>query len=120
MQEIREALRTTAEERVRRSLTLTALAEAEQVKVEPSEVDAEIERIVSSSGAQAPQIRQLFDNSSGREAMERSLLTRKTLDRLLEIVSGPKPAKRSAATKRAKKSAVPKKRKAKAVEEEQT
>ena len=120
MQEIREALRPTAEERVRRSLTLTALAEAEQLKVEPSEVDAEIERIVSSSGTQESQIRQLFDNSSGREAMERSLVTRKTLDRLIEIVSGPKPAKRAAATKRAKKAAAPKKQKAKAVEEEQT
>ncbi len=120
MQEIREALRPTAEERVRRSLTLTALAEAEQVKVEPAEVDEEIERIVSSSGAQEAQIRQLFDNASGREAMERSLLTRKTLDRLMEIVSDPKPAKRAAATKRAKKAAAPKKRKAKAVEEEQT
>ena len=120
IQEIREALRPTAEERVRRSLTLTALAEAEQLKVEPSEVDAEIERIVSSSGAQESQIRQLFDNASGREAMERSLLTRKTLDRLIEIVSAPKPAKRAAATKRAKKAAAPKKQKAKAVEEEQT
>jgi trigger factor len=120
MQEIREALRPTAEERVRRSITLTAMAEAEQLKVEPSEVDAEIERIVNSSGAQASQIRQLFDNSSGREAMERSLLTRKTLDRLIEIVSGPKPAKRAAATKRAKKAVAPKKRKAKAVEEGQT
>ncbi len=90
------------------------------MKVEPSEVDDEIERIVSSSGAQASQIRQLFDNSSGREAMERSLLTRKTLDRLIEIVSGPKPAKRAAATKRAKKAVAPKKRKAKAVEEGQT
>ncbi len=120
MQEIREALRPTAEERVRRSLTLTALAEAEQLRVEPSEVDAEIERIVSSSGAQESQIRQLFDNPSGREAMERSLLTRKTMDRLIEIVSAPKPAKRATATKRAKKAAAPKKQKAKAVEEEQT
>ena len=90
------------------------------MKVEPSEVDDEIERIVSSSGAQSSQIRQLFDNASGREAMERSLLTRKTLDRLIEIVSGPKPAKRAAATKRAKKAVAPKKRKAKAVEEGQT
>ena len=90
------------------------------MKVEPSEVDDEIERIVSSSGAQAAQIRQLFDNSSGREAMERSLLTRKTLDRLIEIVSGPKSVKRAAATKRAKKAVTPKKRKAKAVEEGQT
>ncbi len=111
VQEIREELRETAQERVRRSLTLTALAEAEQVKVEPAEVDTEIERIVGSSGAQAVQIRQLFESPGGREAIERSLLTRKTLDRLTEIVSGPKPAKKTAGTK---------KRKGKAAEEEQS
>ena len=86
---------------MRRSLTLTALAEAEQIMVEPAEVDAEIERIVNSSGAQAPQMRQLFQSPGGREAIERSILTRKTSDRLVEIVSGPKrTAKRATARKR--------------------
>ncbi|MCH7836835.1 MAG: hypothetical protein IH864_08230, partial [Chloroflexi bacterium] len=115
-QEIRDALRETAEDRVRRSLTLTALAEAENVKVEPAEVDSEIEQIISSSGAQAAQIRQLFSSPGGRESIERSLLTRRTLDRLVEIVSGAKPAKRAAATRKRKAKAA----KAKAVEEEQT
>ena len=116
VQEIREALRETAEDRVRRSLTLTALAEAEDVKVEPADVDSEIERIVNSSGAQAPQIRQLFGSPGGREAVERSLLTRKTLDRLIEIVAGPKPAKSAARPRKRKVKAA----KAKAVEEAQT
>lgn len=111
VQKIRDALRETAQVRVRRSLALTALAEAEGLKVEPAEVDAEIERIVGSSGAQAAQIRQLFESPGGREAIERSLLTRRTLDRLIEIVSGPEPAKRAAGAK---------KRKAKAAEEEQS
>jgi len=119
VQEIREALRPAAEERVRRSLTLTALAEAEQIMVEPAAVDAEIERIVNSSGAQAPQMRQLFASPGGREAIERSILTRKTSDRLVEIVSGPKStAKRATkrATKRAAKPATARKRKPKAVQ----
>ena len=115
-QEIRDALRETAEDRVRRSLTLTALAEAENVKVEPAEVDSEIEQIISSSGAQAAQIRQLFSSPGGRESIERSLLTRRTLDRLVEIVSGAKPAKRAARPRKRKAKAA----KAKAAEEEQT
>jgi len=115
VEEIREALRPTAEERVRRSLVLTALAEAEQLKVEPSEVEGEIERVVGSSGAQAPQMKQLFDSPGGREAIERSLLTRKTLDRLIELVSGPKPAKKKAA--RARK---PKAKATEVAEEERT
>lgn len=115
LQEIREALRPAAVEKVRRSLAITALAEAEGVKAKPAEVDGEIERIVGSSGAQAPQISQLFESPDGREAVERSLLTRKTLDRLIEIVSGPGPARRKAASGTRKRKA-----KAKAAEEEQT
>ncbi len=111
VQEVRETLRETAGERVRRSLALTALAEAEQMKVEPADVDAEIERIVGSAGAQAGQMRQLFKSPGGREAIERSLLTSKTLDRLIEIVSGPQPEKEAAGAK---------KRKTEAAEEEQS
>jgi trigger factor len=121
-QEIRDTLRPTAEERVRRSLALTALAEAEQIMVEPAEVDAEIEGIVNSSGAQASQMRQLFQSPGGREAIERSILTRKTSDGLVEIVSGPKRAAKAAA-KRTGKQAAAGKRKPKAVqaaEEERT
>ncbi|MEE8346882.1 MAG: hypothetical protein V3S20_06010, partial [Dehalococcoidia bacterium] len=116
VEEIREALRPTAEERVRRSLVLTALAEAEQLKVEPSEVDGEIERVIGSSGAQAPQMKQLFDSPGGREAIERSLLTRKTLDRLIEVASGPEPVTKKK-TPRAKK---PKAKATKVAEEERT
>ena len=120
-QEIRDTLRPAAEERVRRSLALTALAEAEQIIVDQAEVDAEIERIVNSSGAQAEQMRQLFESPGGREAIERSILTRKTSDRLVEIVSGPGRAARPAARRAGK--PVARKRKTKAVqaaEEERT
>lgn len=129
VEEIRGLLREPAQERVRRSLTLTALAEAEDIRIEPAEVDAEVERIVASSGAQAPQIKQLFDSPGGREAIERSLLTRKTLDRLIEIVSGsttgagaaaksakPKAARKTVARADARPSG--RKRKTKAVVEE--
>jgi trigger factor len=98
VEEIRDALRPTAVERVRRSLTLTALAEAEEIKVESAEVDGEVERIVNSSGPQAPQMRQLFASPGGREAIERSLLTRKTLDRLIEIVGGSEKANQTVVT----------------------
>ena len=87
-------------------MALTALAEAEQIMVEPSEVDGEIERIVNSSGAQAAQMRQLFQSPGGREAIERSLLTRKTSDRLIEIVSGPKRSAKPAAARKRKPKAV--------------
>jgi len=92
LEEIREEIRPLAEERVRRSLVLTRLAEEEGLAVEPAEVQAEIERLVGSSGAQAGQVRGLFSSAEGREAIARSLLTRKTLDRLAEIAGQEAPA----------------------------
>ncbi len=93
LDELREELRPQAEERVRRSLVLSRLAEEEAVSVAPAETEAEIERIVGSSGPQAEQVRRLFSNADGREAIARSLLTHKTLARLAEI-AGQEPLTR--------------------------
>ena len=83
--QLRRELEPAATERVKRSLALTALAEAEGIAVDAAEVDAEIERIVSSSAQQADQLRRLFASPEARASIERSLITRKTLDRLAEI-----------------------------------
>ena len=117
VEQVREVLKPVAEERVKRSLVLSQLAEAEQIKVEPSDVNDEVERIVGSSGAQAPQIRKLFDGPGGREAIERSLRTRKTMDRLAEIAAGPAKSK-AAGKSKAGAASRPRKRKAKAAQEE--
>lgn len=84
-QQIKEDLSPAAMERVRRSLALSRLAEDEKIEVEPAEVEAEIERIVSSSGQQADQLRRLFASQDARSSIGRSLLTRKTMDRLAAI-----------------------------------
>ena len=73
------------------------------------------ERIVNSSGAQASQMRELFQSPGGHEAIERSILTRKTSDRLVEIVSGLQRTAKQA-TKRVTKPATTRKRKPKAVQ----
>jgi len=86
-QELVDDLKPAATERVKRSLALSQLAEAEDIDVEPGDVDAEIERIIASSGPQAEQMRQVFSSPDAKAAMERSLLTKKTLDRLAEIAS---------------------------------
>ena len=82
---LREQLLPVASERVRRSLALTQLAEQEEIKAETEEVDAEVEKLVASSGPQAEQMRRLFGSPDGRTAIARSLITRKTMDRLAEI-----------------------------------
>ncbi|MDO8615979.1 MAG: trigger factor [Dehalococcoidia bacterium] len=100
--QLRDELAPVATERVRRSLVLSRLAEDEKIEVESAEVDAEIEKIVSSSGQQEEQLRRLFAGPEARASIERSLLTRKTADRLVEIAGRAgveKPAKKKRARK---------------------
>ncbi len=99
-EELRESLAPAATERVKRSLALTRLAEDEEIVVAPGEVDEEIERLAASSGQQADQVRRMFGSADARMAIERSVLTRKTMDRLMAI-AGRAPAVKQA-RKRAK------------------
>jgi trigger factor len=86
-EQLHEELKDVAIERVRRSLALTRLAEQEEIKAEDREVDAEVDRLAGSSGQQAEQLRKLFGSPDGRAAIARSLVTRKTMDRLADIAS---------------------------------
>ncbi|HEY8490522.1 MAG TPA: trigger factor [Dehalococcoidia bacterium] len=96
-EELRQQLEPEARLHVERSLVLTQVAEAEQVTVEEPEVEAELDRMAAAAGPQGEQLRQIFDTPNGREAIRRSLLTRKTLDRLAAIASadGAPAAKKS-------------------------
>jgi len=105
-EQLREGLTPAATERVKRSLALTQLAEDEKIIVEPAEVDEEIERLAASSGQQAEQVRRMFASADARVAIERSVLTRKTVDRLVAIAGsargGPaaKPARKKVKSKK--------------------
>lgn len=90
-QELREELRPAATERVKRSLVLSRLAELEGIAVTPEEIEQELASLAGTS-PQAAQIRQLFDTPSGREVIERQLRSRRTLERLTQIVTGQAPA----------------------------
>jgi trigger factor len=85
-EELRDELLPVATERVRRSLALTQLADQLEIKAEPEEIDAEVERLAG-AGQQAEQLRRLFGSPDGRAALTRSLVTRKTMDHLAEIAS---------------------------------
>jgi len=86
-EQLHEDLTDVATERVRRSLALTRLAEQEAIKADDQEIDAEVERLAGSSGEQGEQLRRLFASPDARAAIARSLVTRKTMDRLTEIAS---------------------------------
>lgn len=93
VEQLHEELHPVADARLRRSLVLGEVADAEHIDVPDAEITAEIDRMVGSAGAQGEQLRQLFDSEGGRGTIRRSLMTRKTLARLVEIATeGKVPA----------------------------
>lgn len=85
--EARAELRPIADTRLRRSLVLSKVAEAEHIAVAEDEIDAEIDKMTAAMGAQAEQFRSMFNSENGRDTVRRNLLTRKTLARLVEIAT---------------------------------
>ena len=86
-EEVRAELRPLAETRVRRSLVLSQVQEAEDIQVTDAEVEAEIDRLTSGTGEQADEVRRLFSSNGAKESLRNSLVTRKTLERLAQIAS---------------------------------
>lgn len=88
-EQLLEEMKPAAVRRIQRSLVVTELRDKEGVAVSEQEIDDEVNRLASGSGAQEDQLRQVFASERGRRSIEQSLLTRKTLDRLVEIATQP-------------------------------
>ena len=86
-EEVRADFVPVADTRLRRSLILTEVSEAEKIEVTDEDIEAELDRLSGSAGARAAQFRELFDRPEGRDTIRRNLMTRKTLDRLVEIAT---------------------------------
>ncbi|MDO8531868.1 MAG: trigger factor [Dehalococcoidia bacterium] len=91
LEQLQEEVTPVAAKRVVRSLALSILAEKERIQVAPAEVDAEMESIVKGSGENADRIRQALSTKAGRDSVARSLLTRKTVERLVATARGEQP-----------------------------
>jgi len=100
-QEVRDSAREEAEQRLRRSLVLSEFAEAENITVDDAAVEAELQSMAASAGEQSEAMMRLFGSESGRESISRSLFSRRTLARLVEIAGAEgEPAKRRPAKPR--------------------
>ena len=87
--ELREQMKPQAEDRFNTMLLLRKLAEVEQIDISDDDVDAEISDIISSSGgdSEAP-IKQALSTDNAKESIRNSLMNRKIMARLVEIVQG--------------------------------
>jgi trigger factor len=77
-------MRPAAEQAVRRSLLLEAIADKEAIVVPDDEVDAEIDKIAAAGQRPAPAVRRMMEKSGDLEALRLGLRERKTLDFLIE------------------------------------
>jgi trigger factor len=105
-EELREELRPAATKRVIRSLVLGKVAEAEKIDVSDADIDAELDRMIGGAGEKKDEARKQLNTPQVRRSLEPILVSRKTVQRLVEIAEKPKRAvKKAEAPKRAAKRA---------------
>ena len=86
--ELREELHPLATKRVTQSLVLGRIVEEEKIEVSDSEIDAEIENMTKGDAENRDELQKYLNTPQSRESMEQMLITRKTIQRLVEIAKG--------------------------------
>ena len=87
-EELREELRPPATKRVTHSLVLGRITKEEKIEVSDAEIEAEIEGMVRSATENKDELNKFLNTPQARESIERSLMTRNTIQRLVEIAGG--------------------------------
>ena len=83
-----EQLKPQAEQRLNTYLVMRKLAEEDSIDVDPEEIQAEIDTTASISGDSEDAMRAALSTDSARDSIRSSLLSRKVMERLVEIVLG--------------------------------
>jgi trigger factor len=86
-EELKQELRPVAQKRLIQGLVLGKLAEEEKIEISSSEVDNKVDEITNSA-EDKENAKQFFSLPQVRQSIENSLLTQKTMDRLLQIAIG--------------------------------
>ena len=88
-EELKEEMRPVAKKRLVQGLVLGKLAEKEKIEIKTSEVDNKVDEIANDAeDKEKEKTRQFFSLPQVRQSIEQSLLTQKTMDRLLQIAIG--------------------------------
>lgn len=87
-EQLREELRPIATKRVARSLVLGKVLEDGNIEVGDEEIDGEVETMAQAAGEKGNDLREFFKSPIGRQSLQRMLLTRNAVKRLVEIASG--------------------------------
>lgn len=81
--DLREQFKDDAEKKVRASLVLEAIAEAEEVEVSDEEVDEELKKLAEQMGREQEEVRKLLQAQGGMDQIRDEVQIRKTVDLLV-------------------------------------
>jgi trigger factor len=84
----KEELRPIAKKRVLSALVIGKVYETEGIKIEETEIDQEIEKMVKDADKQKDQLKRLFSMPQARHSIEQLIVGRKTIERLKQIAGG--------------------------------
>ena len=87
-QDLREELRPSATKRVTESLVLAKVTEQEDIKISGPEIDAEIKNAKEATAENKDKLQDFLATPQARKSVEQLLLTRKTVQCLVEIAKG--------------------------------
>ena len=88
-EELREQMKPQAEERLNTMLLLRKLADVENIEISNEDVDAEVSNLVSATGGESEaSMKRALNTESAKESIRSSLMNRKIMARLVEIVQG--------------------------------
>lgn len=89
-EELRKELRPLAAKNITTSFLLGKVAEEEKVEIGDTEIDAEIEAMISSTADdKKDDMRTLINSPKARESIKQPLMIRKTVERLVAIAKSP-------------------------------
>ena len=92
-EELREQMKPQAEERFNTMLLLRKLADVENIEISEDDVEAEVTNLISNTGRESEAtMRQALNTDNARDSIRSSLMNRKIMARLVEIVQGEEPA----------------------------
>jgi len=93
-EQLHEELHPVATKRIAQSLVLGKIAEQEKIGVSVAEIDNEIEETTKKATQNKDELEKVLNTPQARESIEQTLLTRKTIQRLVEIARGSKKTKK--------------------------
>jgi len=97
-EELHEELHPVASQRVIRALVLDKVAVEEKIEASDAEIETEIEKIINGASANQDKLtdenkdklNKVLHSPQGRESIRQTLVTRKTMQRLVDIAGGSK------------------------------